>query len=138
VPPCAVEIERFPSIRFGHCPIGTSMQEFALSPDGRLRHCTLHGGAIGDVADILEASVDIAALVAHEEVREYRRALPEFCQGCEHASTCRGGCGAAAFWVMGDARRFPDPLVWQHVDDGLAGRLAAERRDGKTHLETIL
>ena len=64
VPPCAVEVERFAPIQFGVCPIGTSMQEFALGPDGKLRNCTLHRTAIGGVADVLDPSVDLVALLA--------------------------------------------------------------------------
>jgi len=138
VPPCAVEVERFRGIRFGTCPIGTSMQEFALGPDGKLRNCTLHRTPIGGVADVLDPNVDLAALLQAPEVREYRRQLPEFCAGCVHAPTCGGGCGAAAEWVLGHARRYADPLVMQHIDDELGARLERQRRDGRTHLETIL
>jgi hypothetical protein len=56
------------------------------------------------------------------------RRVPSFCGGCVHASSCGGGCGAASEWVLGDARAFPDPLVWQHVDDEFAARLERERR----------
>lgn len=138
VPPCAVEVERFPEIGFGACPIGTSMQEFALGPHGNLRNCTLHSTALGGVSDILDADADLAGLVRSDEVRAYRREIPEFCTGCVHASTCAGGCGAAAEWVSGHARRFVDPFVGQHVDDELAARFARQRRDGRTHLEVIL
>jgi radical SAM protein with 4Fe4S-binding SPASM domain len=129
VPPCAVEVEDFEPIKFGTCPIGTSMQELALGPDGRLRNCTLHTSAVsGDVLD-----VDLAQALNAPGITEYRKRLPEFCQGCLHASTCGGGCGAASEWVLGDARGTPDPLVWQHIDDGFAARL----EDGRRHLEVI-
>jgi len=140
VPPCAVEVERFAPIRFGACPIGTSAQEIALGPDGRLRNCTLHGGAIGGGPDLLDPAVDIAALLRAPEVTEYRKRLPAFCEGCMHAETCGGGCGAAAAWMLGDARGFPDPFVWQHIDDDFAARLAAERArpsDGRRRLEVL-
>ena len=138
VPPCALEVESFPNIGFGTCPIGTSMQELALGPDGRLKNCTLHSTAIGGVADVLDENVDLASLLEAPEIREYRRETPEFCHGCIHERTCAGGCGAAAEWVVGHARKFPDPFVYQHVDDDLAARFERERRDGKTHLEMIL
>lgn len=127
VPPCAVETEELAPLEFGTCSIGTAAQEFALGPDGRLRHCTLHGGGLGAAKDVLDPDVDPAALVAGAEGREYKRQLPEFCVGCIHAATCGGGCGAGAEWVLGHARKFPDPFVWQHVDDAFAGRLASER-----------
>jgi len=136
VPPCSVEVERFPELGFGSCPIGTSEQELALSPDGRLRNCTLHATALGGVADILDPAVDVAALFSAAERTEYRRELPEFCEGCQHASTCGGGCGAAAAWIFG-SRRAVDPFVAQHVDDAFAERLARERQTRRTHLEII-
>lgn len=138
VPPCAVEVEELEPIRFGVCPIGTSMQEFALGPDGRLKNCTLHTTAIGGVADVLDPSVDLVSLLQAPEITEYRRETPEFCKGCLHEKTCGGGCGAAAEWISGHARHFPDPFVMQHVDDHLAARLEQQRRDGKTHLEVLL
>jgi len=138
VPPCAVETERFAGIRFGVCPIGTSMQEFALGPDGKLRQCTLHGGAIGGVSDVLDESVDIGALVRHTDVTDYRRKRPDFCKGCAHEETCAGGCGAAAGWVLGDAHAYPDPLVWQYVSADFSKKLAYGRREGRTFLETVM
>jgi|RhiMethySRZTD1v2_1073278.scaffolds.fasta_scaffold210920_2 radical SAM protein with 4Fe4S-binding SPASM domain len=138
VPPCAVETERFGAIRFGTCPIGTPLQEFALGPDGRLRHCTLHGSGLGGGGDVLDSDFDVAAVVAGQEPRRYRAETPEFCRGCLHEKTCAGGCGAAAEWVLGHARRHADPFVMQHVDDELAARLERQRRDGRTHLEMIL
>jgi radical SAM protein with 4Fe4S-binding SPASM domain len=137
VPPCAVEVERFAPIGFGTCPIGTSMQELALGPDGKLKNCTLHRAAIGGVADILDPAVDVAALLSAPEIRDYRKRLPAFCEGCLHADTCGGGCGAAAEWISGDARAFPDPFVWQHIDDGLAARFEAARHPGRRHLEVV-
>jgi len=137
-PPCAVEVERFSPIQFGSCPIGTPLQEFALGADGALRNCTLHRTAIGAVKDVADPAVDLGALLEAIEVTGYRRELPEFCQGCIHASTCGGGCGAAAEWTLGHARRFADPFVMQHIDDDFAARLAEKRRSGRTHLEVIL
>jgi radical SAM protein with 4Fe4S-binding SPASM domain len=131
VPPCAVEVEELAPLEFGVCAIGTKMQEFALGPDGRLRHCTLHGSGLGGAKDILDADVELAAIVTGSEVEDYKRTIPEFCVGCSHASTCGGGCGAASEWVLG-ARSFPDPLVWQHVDDEFAAKLSSEREASRS------
>ena len=125
VPPCAVETEELAPLEFGVCAIGTSFQEFALGPDGSLRHCTLHGSSLGDVLD-----VDPAEIVTSSAVKDYKRTLPEFCVGCSHADTCGGGCGASAEWVLG-ARKFPDPLVWQHVDDEFGAKLETARAEHK-------
>lgn len=140
VPPCAVETEELEPLKFGTCAIGTSFQEFALGPDGTIRHCTLHAKGLGGAKDILDPSVDVAAIVTGNEVRDYKKTLPSFCEGCVHASSCGGGCGAASEWVLG-SRSMPDPVLWQHVDDAFASRLAEDRRSprasSKRRLEVI-
>ncbi len=110
IPPCAIELTRFPEIDFHDCPIGTSRQEFALGPLGEVRHCALHRDAIGSARDVLDPSLDLAALFAAGDPHKYRSKLPAYCTDCEHASTCAGGCGAAALWVKGDHARV-DPFV---------------------------
>ena len=108
---------------------------FALGPDGRLRNCTLHGAPLAAV-DILDERVDVREVLRSPVVAGYRKELPEFCEGCIHAESCGGGCGAAAAWTLG-SRRLPDPVLWQHVDDDFGAQLARLRSDGKRHLETI-
>ena len=131
MPPCAVETERFAPIGFGTCPIGTEMQEVALGPGGELRNCTLHRAAFGGVKDVLDPAVDVAALFAAPERSAYRARHPEFCDGCKHVATCGGGCGAAAEWLLGDARSTPDPFVWQHIDEAFAAKLREARERAK-------
>lgn len=135
VPPCAVEVEELAPLQFGTCAIGTSFQELALGPDGQLRNCTLHKTGLADGRDVLDDDVDPAAIVTGAEIASYKKTLPEFCEGCVHASTCGGGCGAAAEWVLG-SRKLPDPFVWQHVDDGFAGQLA-DSRGAKRRLDVL-
>lgn len=138
VPPCAVEVEELAPLEFGACAIGTTKQEFALGPDGRIRNCTLHGAGLGGAKDILDDDVDPATIVTGADVRDYKKTLPAFCVGCVHASSCGGGCGAAAEWVLG-SRALPDPLVWQHVDDEFGERLLEQRSTrAKKKLEVIL
>lgn len=141
VPPCTMELADYAPLEFGFCPIGTGMQEVALGPDGKLRNCTLHKTAIGGVDDILDPSVDLAALLSDAVITEYKRQLPEFCEGCVYADSCGGGCGAAAQFMLGrddEGRRYPDPFVWQHIDDDFEARLDHEREAGVRRLEVIL
>lgn len=112
LPPCTLDTRQFKGIRFGSCAIGTPAQELALGTDGRLRHCTLHRGALHE-ADLLDGGVDAAAVLARSAA--YRQKVPDFCIGCAHASRCLGGCGAASEWLHGDGRKTPDPFLWQHV-----------------------
>jgi radical SAM protein with 4Fe4S-binding SPASM domain len=120
IPPCVVDHEDTPHVRFGACPIGTDAQELALGPRGELRNCTLHEEVIGDAL-----TETVAALAVAPAVQRYRDVTPEFCAPCLHAPTCLGGCGAAAVAMTG--ARGLDPFVAQHVDDAFAARLRAER-----------
>lgn len=134
IPPCVLELERFAPIRFGFCAVGSQHQEFALGPDGKLRHCTLHRGTL-DQLDATTSTEQLLALLDAPAVREYRRQVPDFCRGCLHETTCAGGCGAASEWVLGSRRRV-DPFVAQHVDDEFAAELAA-RRSTRIHLAVV-
>jgi radical SAM protein with 4Fe4S-binding SPASM domain len=122
IPPCAVELSRFPEIEFHDCPIGTPRQEFALGPEGEIRHCALHRDPIAGARDVLDPSLDVATLFAPGDPHRYRATLPSYCAGCEHASTCAGGCGAAALWVRGDHAEV-DPFVTSESGDAPRRRL---------------
>jgi radical SAM protein with 4Fe4S-binding SPASM domain len=124
LPPCVIEVERYKDwIRIGSCSIATAKQVFALGTGGELRNCTLHRTAIGGVQDILSEDADLTRLVHDADVMAYRSQVPEFCQGCSHAASCGGGCGAASEWLFGGRRHTPDPFLWQHVDEEFATRL---------------
>ncbi len=122
IPPCVVDHEDYPHVRFGSCPIGTDAQELALGPRGELRNCTLHEEPVGDAR-----TESFDALVGSAAVQRYRDVTPEFCAPCLHAPTCLGGCGAAALAMTGV--RGLDPFVAQHVDDAFAARLRSARAD---------
>jgi radical SAM protein with 4Fe4S-binding SPASM domain len=122
VPVCVIDHADYPDISFGGCPIGTSMQEFALGPRGELRSCTLHSEALGDAR-----ATSMAELVTSSKLAAYRDVTPEFCAPCPYKHDCLGGCGAAAASVLGDPRGL-DPFVAQHVDDEFAARLAQSRK----------
>ncbi len=120
IPPCAVELSRFPEIEFHDCPIGTSRQEFALGPHGEIRHCALHRDPIDGARDVLDPALDVAKLFHSGDPHRYRATLPAYCTGCEHRTTCAGGCGAAALWVKGD-HAVVDPFVaWDAADEDSA------------------
>jgi radical SAM protein with 4Fe4S-binding SPASM domain len=121
VPECVVAHADFPHVKFGGCPIGTEMQEFALGPKGELRNCTLHDEPIGSAE-----AASFAELVTHDKVMHYRDVTPEFCAPCPHRATCLGGCGAASQWTLGTRTRV-DPFVAQHVDDAFRTELKSKR-----------
>jgi pyrroloquinoline quinone biosynthesis protein E len=122
MPPCVIEHKDYPHVRFGGCPIGTEMQEFALGPKGELRNCTLHTDVIGD-----GLSESFADLVQSPAVMHYRDVTPEFCAPCPHRRSCVGGCRASGIAVLGKQNPL-DPFVAQHVDELFRARLRAARR----------
>lgn len=126
VPLCVVDHAEYPHIRFGGCPIGTEMQEFALGPTGELRNCTLHTESLGNGSEN-----SFAELIVSPGVSAYRDLTPEFCEPCRFRQSCLGGCGAAAISVLGD-RTHVDPFVAQHVEEPfrLALKKARSGQDG--------
>ncbi len=109
IPPCVVDPRRYPHLRFGSCSAGSASAAPAVGPDGSLRLCALQRRAIGSLVDR-----SLAALPYRSEASRFRAALPAFCRGCRVATTCLGGCGAAAEWTRGDPAEL-DPFVAQHV-----------------------
>lgn len=109
IPACVVDKYGFPSVRFGSCSAATEHAELALGPDGRVRLCTLQSSALGSLL-----STPLAEILESPRIAAFRRAIPAFCQDCPLKSSCVGGCGAAAEWVLGSADEL-DPFIAQHV-----------------------
>jgi radical SAM protein with 4Fe4S-binding SPASM domain len=117
VPECLFDQSQFAPIRFGQCAIGSRYQEFVLGPDGALRLCTLHAGRLAGGRDVLDEDWDLATVMGSPEVMNYRRRLPEFCQGCAMANSCLGGCSASSIYRDNGEPRALDPLVQQYFDE---------------------
>ena len=125
IPHCMVDEEAFPHVSFGECSAGTEQAEYAVTPQGRLKLCTLQQGTLGS---LLESN--LPELLARGGAERFRAAVPAFCEECPHRSGCLGGCGAAAEWVLGSASEL-DPFLAQHVGVDLADRVAILGRTRK-------
>jgi len=117
IPPCVVDRAEFPHIRMGGCSAGAEVSEPAIGVDGSVRMCTLLADPIGNVFE-----QDLATLPTWSGARAFRSAIPVFCQDCPKASSCLGGCGAAALWLTGSASGL-DPFIAQHVENHYLGSL---------------
>ena len=109
IPPCIFDEESYPNIEFGSCSAGTLDGELALGPDGSFKLCTLQKNAVGNFN-----KVSLVDMINSGEFEAFRQKIPSFCEGCPHAETCLGGCGASSEWLFGDAGEL-DPFVAQHV-----------------------
>jgi radical SAM protein with 4Fe4S-binding SPASM domain len=118
IPPCVIDYQEFPHIRFGQCSAGAEISQFAIGPDGNVRLCTLQKNAVGSLWES-----PLPEIISNDAVKEFRQAIPEFCEGCPLAPTCLAGCGAAAEWVFGTAREL-DPFMAQHVMPDFDERVA--------------
>ena len=109
IPPCIFDEEGYPNIEFGSCSAGTLDGEVALGPDGSFKLCTLQKKAVGNFN-----KVSLLEMISAGAFEAFRQKIPSFCEGCPHAETCLGGCGASSEWLFGDAGEL-DPFVAQHV-----------------------
>lgn len=109
IPPCVVDMQKYPHIKFSGCSAGYYEKQLAIGPDGQVRLCTLQKQRAGSILDL-----PLKEIIESETVTGFRKEIPEFCRECPFASACLGGCGAAADWVFGTTAEV-DPFVGQHV-----------------------
>jgi radical SAM protein with 4Fe4S-binding SPASM domain len=109
IPPCVFDEDDYPNIAFGSCSAGTLEGEIALGPEGNLKLCTLQKNPVGNFHQM-----SLAQMISTGAFEDFRKKIPSFCEGCPHAESCLGGCGASAEWLFGDAGEL-DPFVAQHV-----------------------
>jgi radical SAM protein with 4Fe4S-binding SPASM domain len=91
VQPCIIDMSEFPLISGGFCSVGTENAYYAIDSLGNMRPCN-HSPTI--LGNFLEKSFD--ELMAHPYLQEFIKAYPPICEPCPSASTCQGGCKAAA------------------------------------------
>jgi radical SAM protein with 4Fe4S-binding SPASM domain len=109
IPSCMVDESEYPQVKFGQCSVGTEVAEYAVTSDGHLKMCTVHGLLLGNVLE-----TPISDLIDSDPVQQFRASIPAFCQECPYGKQCLGGCGAAARWAFGSEMDL-DPFIAQHV-----------------------
>jgi radical SAM protein with 4Fe4S-binding SPASM domain len=121
IPPCMLDQRDYPRVRFGACSAGMDRGELAVDPHGRLKLCTLQQRTLGSVAEH-----SLEELVTGPVATAFRTKIPVFCVPCPHRTSCLGGCGAAAEWVLGQPYEL-DPFLAQHVMPDFASRMKRGR-----------
>ncbi|MHC4337191.1 MAG: radical SAM protein [Planctomycetota bacterium] len=91
IPPCLIDPKDFPHVGFGFCAAGTDRAYYTIDPIGNVRPCNHTPTILGN---LLEMS--LREIVRCEELKAFRKARPDFCQGCRLEQECLGGCKAAA------------------------------------------
>jgi pyrroloquinoline quinone biosynthesis protein E len=120
IPPCLVRIERYEWVQFGFCSTGTYSPNIVVDGAGDVRSCNLAGGILGNLVE-----QDWPEIHANPYQNDFKKNLPEMCQGCAYAASCQGGCKESAFATFG-SHTHPEPLVWLAMDPLRRERLKGE------------
>ncbi len=89
--PCLIDHAAYPNLGFGFCAAGTDRAYYTVDPLGNVRPCNHTPTILGN---LFEQS--FAEIATSEQLREFMRAAPPFCQPCALHDACLGGCKAAA------------------------------------------
>jgi pyrroloquinoline quinone biosynthesis protein E len=110
LPPCLVDIGRYPRLGFGYCAAGTERAYYTVDPAGNLRPCNHSPTILGNLRER-----SFAELVAGEAMCAFVAARPEHCAGCRLERECLGGCKAAAESCYGSAS-LADPFLAANLE----------------------
>ncbi len=91
IPQCVVDRSSYPNVHFGDCAAGTRNAYPTVDALGNVRPCNHSPTILGNVFE-----TGFRSIVAGDTARRYAAGVPPECEACKHASTCRGGCRAAA------------------------------------------
>lgn len=108
IPPCLIDLSRYKNFLTSFCPLNEHRKGhtyFTIDPAGNLRMCNRSKIILGN---LLEKS--FKEISDGKEVRDFGRAIPDFCLDCKIAATCAGGCKADALSCYGTLSK-PDPFL---------------------------
>ena len=106
IPPCVVDISKFPQINFGWCPRGGDKSYYTIGCTGLVRPCNHSSVILGDLK-----SQGFAQIISSDKCRVFWQTVPVECDRCEQPlrDRCQGGCTAASDEFFGSQRRI-DPI----------------------------
>lgn len=108
IQPCLVDLSKYKNFLTSFCPLNEKRKGhtyFTIDPAGNLRMCNRSKIILGNL--LRDSFKEIAE---SKEVRDFGRAIPDFCLDCEFAATCAGGCKADAMSCYGTLSK-PDPFL---------------------------
>jgi len=111
IEPCVVDINEFPNVHFGWCPLAGENSYFTIDPCGNVRICNHSPEVLGNLKDTKFTKI----YLEHPYVKRFREELPEECRDCppEWRNICRGGCKAAGEQCWGNPEKV-DPFVTRY------------------------
>jgi radical SAM protein with 4Fe4S-binding SPASM domain len=106
IPPCVVDISKYPDIKFGWCPRGSENAYYTVGCDGFLRPCNHSSLILGDLR-----KEGFAEIISNKKNTSFWNKIPEKCINCNHPlkDNCRGGCTAASYEFYG-SQNIMDPF----------------------------
>jgi MoaA/NifB/PqqE/SkfB family radical SAM enzyme len=106
VPPCVVDISRYPDIQFGFCPRGNEDAYYTIGCDGLLRPCNHSSLILGDLR-----RQGFAEIISGDKCKSFWQRIPTECLSCTNPlkDRCLGGCTAASDEFYGSQYRI-DPF----------------------------
>lgn len=105
IPPCLIRHERYPSVRFGHCSVGSGSPNLTIDALGNVRSCNLSSGLLGNVLEKPWSKIYPAPYV-----RRFVKDVPKMCRGCHYEQSCQGGCKESGYAAYG-AHSHPEPFL---------------------------
>ena len=91
IQPCLIDMKYYPNISTGFCPSRDEHSYFTIDYMGNVRICNHSPDILGN---ILRSPFN--NIVESNKVVDIKKAYPCVCSSCKLASTCYGGCKAAA------------------------------------------
>lgn len=105
IPPCLVRYERYPSVHFGFCSVGSASPNLTIDALGNVRSCNLSSGILGNILEKPWSKIYPAPYV-----KQFVKDVPEMCKGCHYERSCQGGCKESGYATYG-AHSHPEPFL---------------------------
>ncbi len=104
IPPCLIDMSKYPRIKHGYCPLGNNDSYFTIDPIGNVRMCNHSEKIIGNLY-----SGSISEIQKSGILENYINIYSKTCAECKDKLTCKGSCkacGEACFGTLDKADVF--------------------------------
>lgn len=120
IPPCLIRLERYPSVRFGFCSVGSRSPNITIDALGNVRSCNLSAHISGNICE--QPWSDI---YRDPYLHTFKQQVPDVCKGCHYEQSCQGGCKESGYATYGDLKH-PEPFL-HRAGAGAGGEAAVAK-----------